>query len=199
MAWIPVLPVIAIRMALAARANLMATSPLVHAARVAHVPAAVQVAHAQAVRARVARALMATVVLVVTPVIAAHAVKAVTAQVRVRVAQHVPRVRMDIRATRQISRPITPIQAASIRTANARVAIALPLIVQAKDHVPVVRVARSPVVPVDRNQAAHAAAIAEPPTDTKTRAPLAPLLFLPPTVRHMQRCRPSTALTTCKQ
>ena len=157
MAWIPVRPAIATRKGLAARANPMATNRLARAAQVALGP----VAHAQAVRVRGAHVPMATVAQVAAPVIADRVAKVATAQAMAKVVRHAPHVRMDIRATRQTSRPTTPIRVASTPMANARVAIAPRVIVRARDHAPVVRAARIPAVLVDRNPVAHAAAIAE--------------------------------------
>ena len=164
MALIPARQAIATRTVPAARASPMATSRLAHADQVVHG----QVVPDRAVRARMARVLMeigrrVTVAQVAVPVIAARVAKAATVPVPVgaTVVQHAPRVRTDIRAMPRIFRPTTPIQAVSTPMANARAAIALPVIVRARDHGPVVRAARSQAVPVDRNRVAHAAAIAE--------------------------------------
>lgn len=164
MALIPARPAIAIRTVPAARASPMATSRLARAALAVHglmVPV-------PAVRARVGRVpmgieLRVTVAQVVVPVIAARVAMAATVRLKATVVQHAPRVRTDIRAMPRISHPTTPIRAASTRMANARAAIALQVIVRVRDHDQVVRAARSPAVPADRNRVAHAAAIAETP------------------------------------
>ena len=104
---------------------------------------------------QVVRVPMATVAPAAMQVIAARVAMVATARARAKDVQHVPRVRMDIRATRRTSRPIMPTPAASIRMANVHVGIARLEIVLAKAHAQVVR--------VDRSLVARAAGIAETP------------------------------------
>lgn len=159
----------------------MATSRLVHVApAVRGLVVLVQVVHA-----RVVRDLMANVAPVEMPVTADRVVKVVMDRVKPKVVQH---DRMDIRATRHTFRPTTPIRAGSIRTANARVAIAPLAIGLARDHAPVVREDLNPAVHVDQSPAARAAATAESSSWPNNKGAVGALVVYAGSVHWMQRC-----------